>query len=232
MGLNVKKNSFIAIIPAKAISQRLPNKNSIDFCGKPLLYYSIRAAQLAKEVSYTFVSSESEDILNIAKQFDCQVIKRPSELSQPHITNIDVLFHGVNTINENIGYIPEFIVLLQPTHPLRIIDDINNAIDIMKSNKQVDTLITCIKDDRVKGTITDNTFHYIGKENKYINTGSFYILRTRKTILQKKIFAENTFSYMLNHPEYEIDIDYPHDLALARCMMQTNTEVFSDFWEN
>ena len=68
--------TFLAIIPARGGSKRLPRKNLLDLCGKPLIAWSIEAALKSKYISKVIVSSDDEEILNIAKEYKADFIKR------------------------------------------------------------------------------------------------------------------------------------------------------------
>jgi len=234
----VCKNSVVAIIPAKLTSVRLPQKNIVDFCGHPLFFYSLKAAQLTPSISEVYVTSESDSVLALTKEYNFKGIKRPPYLSSPEITNVDVLFHALEEMIQNTGFFPEFMVLLQPTHPLRFPSEIERGIQMLKDDPEADTLITVVQDDRLSGEIKLNRFrstHPLPRNKAlepkmFINTGSFYIFRTETTIAKKKMFTDNILPLQLNKPEFEIDIDYESDLLLARSMIEANKDKFSFFW--
>ena len=239
MGLNIRKDWVVAIVPAKMTSIRLPKKNITDFHGYPLFYYSVRAAQLSKHIKDVYVSSESNEVIKLAKSFNSQVILRPDYLSLPEIKNIDVLNHTLEEISESNSAIPEFVVLLQPTHPLRNPIDIDKGIDSFKNDKAADLLITVVENDDLRGEIINNRFipQYPLPRNKgletdnYINTGSFYIFRTETTFNKGKMFTENILPFKLDNAEFEIDIDYASDLKQANCLMDVNKDKFSFYWD-
>ena len=85
--------TFLAIIPARGGSKRLPRKNLLDLCGKPLIAWSIEAALKSKYISKVIVSSDDEEILNIAKEYKADFIKRPDELASDTATTFDALKH-------------------------------------------------------------------------------------------------------------------------------------------
>jgi CMP-N,N'-diacetyllegionaminic acid synthase len=240
MGVSIKQNWIIALVPAKMTSIRLPKKNIADFYGYPLFYYSIKAAQLAKSISHVYVSSESNEVIRLAKGFKANFIKRPEYLSLPKIKNIDVLIHALEDISIQNEAFPEFIVLLQPTHPLRNPSDIDKAIELLKNDKKADVLIAVIADNRLSGEIENNRYisQHLPPKNKkikpkcYINTGSFYIFRTSTTIMKGRMFTENILPFKLNNPEFEIDIDYKSDFELAEHILGSNKDKFSFYWDD
>ena len=84
----------VAIIPARGSSKGIPGKNLIDFCGKPLLAWSILQAAAAKSVDEVFVSSNDPEILAVAQQFGARPIVRPPELATDHSSSEEVLVHA------------------------------------------------------------------------------------------------------------------------------------------
>jgi CMP-N,N'-diacetyllegionaminic acid synthase len=239
LDLDIRKDWVVAIVPAKMTSIRLPKKNILDFHGHPLFYYSVKVAQLTKHITDVYVSSESSEVLKMAKSFHSKLIHRPGYLSSPEVKNIDVLKYSLQKIAEESNHIPEFVVLLQPTHPLRNPLDIDKGIELLKNDKSADLLITVIKNNNLDGEIIDNRFisqYPLPRTKKhendiYTNTGSFYIFRTKDTINKGKIFSNNILPFRMNNPEFEIDIDYESDFELANCLMSRYKEKFSFYWD-
>jgi CMP-N-acetylneuraminic acid synthetase len=111
----------LAIIPARGGSKGLPGKNIRELCGKPLIAWSIEAAKKSKKLDRIVVSTDSEDIANVSRQFDCEVLMRPSQLATDESTTISLVTHIATEIPEAKNF-----VVLQPTSPLRkdhLIDD-------------------------------------------------------------------------------------------------------------
>ena len=117
----------IAIIPARGGSKGIPKKNIKLFNGHPLIYWSILQAKLTPEITEVYVSSDSDEILEVAESFQATGIKRPDSLSGDCATTESTLIHLLETID----YTPETITLLQATSPLRFPNDISNAIKLM-----------------------------------------------------------------------------------------------------
>jgi len=119
--------NIITIIPARGGSKGIPNKNIINFCGKPLIAWTIEQCIKAKEVNDVWVSSDDDDILDIAKQYGVKTIKRPCDISGDTATSESTWLHAINFLQQK--NIPLDIILApQVTSPLRETIDINNAI--------------------------------------------------------------------------------------------------------
>ncbi|MDP3787109.1 MAG: N-acetylneuraminate synthase family protein [Candidatus Omnitrophota bacterium] len=147
MKIKENKISIIVVIPAKADSKRLPNKNMTLIGGKPLLYYTIRAAKECKSVNKIYVSTDSEEIARFAKEEGIAVIMRPSELGG-ETPVVNVYRHALESIAEKDV---THIVALQPDHPDRTVDlekTIRYALE-----KNLDDLISVDSSGRKNGSI-------------------------------------------------------------------------------
>lgn len=126
---------ILGVIPARGGSKGIPGKNIKDLLGKPLIKWSIEAAQNSNLLDKFIVSTEDAEIATIAKQAGAEVLQRPQEYATDNATTVSVLQHVLDEINA------ETVVLLQPTSPVRVDNIIDKAIDIfMKSG--ADTLAT------------------------------------------------------------------------------------------
>lgn len=124
------------MIPARGGSKRIPRKNIRDFCGKPLIAWTIEAAKASK-LDDVLVSTEDKEIANIAISCGAMVTTRPPELATDHAASVDVALHALNAYESSpLAKTPDVIFLLQPTSPLRTAEHINAALDeFAKSGK-------------------------------------------------------------------------------------------------
>jgi len=129
-------SDIIAIIPARAGSKSLVDKNIKYLSGHPLIAYSIAAAKLSKKIDRVIVSTDSQKYTEIAKQYGAEVpFIRPDKISIDTAIDRDFLIHSMNWFEENESSVPEYWVHLRPTTPLRSIEIIDNAInEIMQDN--------------------------------------------------------------------------------------------------
>jgi len=110
----------LALIPARGGSKGIPEKNIRTLGGMPLIAYSIRAALAAKTIGRVIVSTESERVAEIARQYGADVpFLRPQSLAQDNSLLPDVIHHTIYRLREEQGYDPTHLVLLYPTHPFR-----------------------------------------------------------------------------------------------------------------
>ncbi len=134
-GQKISKN-IVAIIPARAGSKRLKNKNIYPINGRPMIYWSIKASKLSSLVNKTYVSSESEKILNLSKKFGAIPIRRSKKLSKDNIYKIDVIKNAVEIIEKRTKKKPTIIVSLQANSPNVTTEDIDNTIVKLIKNKK------------------------------------------------------------------------------------------------
>jgi len=128
------KKNVLAIIPARGGSKRLPGKNIKLLNGKPLIAHSIDFALTSPEINKVIVSTEDKNIAQIAADFGAEVIERPKELAQDTTKTAPVLMHVVQEL-EKTGYIPDIIILLQATCPIREKGLCQKALNILSDDK-------------------------------------------------------------------------------------------------
>lgn len=137
----MRTDSVYAIIPARGGSKGIPGKNIKPLAGYPLIAYSIAAAKLSKNVSRTIVSTDSQEIVEIAKRYGGEVpFFRPAELAQDKSTDLEFVVHAINWFRENEGKVPNYLVHLRPTTPLRDPVIIDQAIDEIRQKKVATSL--------------------------------------------------------------------------------------------
>jgi len=136
-----KNKNIIAIIPARGGSKSIPKKNIVDIGGHPLIAYSIAVAKLSKYISRIIVSTDSQEIANIAKKYGAEVpFLRPKEFAKDNSPDIEFFQHALNWFQKNEGYQPEYFVHLRPTTPLREPEIIDEAIEKFLNNKEATSL--------------------------------------------------------------------------------------------
>ena len=139
---------ILAIIPARGGSKGIPQKNVRLIAGKPLIAYSIEAGKNARMVSRVVVSTDDTEIAEVGKKYGAEIIMRPPELAEDKTPMDPVLRHVVEVLGRE-GYVPDAVVLLQPTSPLRTAAHVDGAIEKFLGN-DVDSLISIfmIKNNR------------------------------------------------------------------------------------
>jgi CMP-N-acetylneuraminic acid synthetase len=127
--------NVLAIIPARGGSKGIPGKNIKKINGKSLLYYTINASLKSKYISKTIVSTDDIKIAREAKKNGSEVINRPKNLANDKAQIEPVMTHVLKKLEKNESYIPDIIILLQNTSPLRTSKHIDSAFQQFKRTK-------------------------------------------------------------------------------------------------
>jgi len=124
----MKNNKVIAIILARGGSKGIPKKNVLNFAGHPLVAWSVIQAKLSNEIDEVYISSDSDEILEIAQNYGATRIKRPEVFASDTAKSEDAIIHALSEIGNN----QEIIIMLEPTAPLRNPNDLGDAIKLFR----------------------------------------------------------------------------------------------------
>lgn len=131
----------LALIPARGGSKGIPRKNLVPVGGRPLIAWSVDQARAARQISRVIVSTDDREIAETARQFGAEVpFLRPAEYAQDLSPDLDVFRHAVGWLREHEGYVPELVVHLRPTGPVRRVELIDAAIEVMLQQPEADAL--------------------------------------------------------------------------------------------
>ncbi|RKF02812.1 CMP-N-acetylneuraminic acid synthetase [Tenacibaculum lutimaris] len=222
---------IISIIPARGGSKGLPGKNIIDLAGKPLIAWTIEASLKSKYITKTVVSSEDDNILDIAKKNGSEILKRPKELALDTTPSEPVIEHVLNSIEDINKY--NYLLLLQPTSPLRDAADIDSAIEKLKekaataliSTKTIDNKILKAFKNNKKGYlegVSNNDYPFMRRQDLpivYMPNGAIYIVKVEDFLKSKQLFTDKTISFEMS-VEKSLDIDTMEDLDRIKAFLR------------
>lgn len=230
-----KDKTFLAIIPARGGSKGLPGKNIKELCGKPLIAWSIEVGLKSKYLDEVVVSTDYQNIADIAKEYGASVpFLRPDNLASDTATSFDAVKHTIDYYKNELNREFDYIVLLEPTSPLRVSDDIDKAIEqlfISEANSIVG--ISKTEDQNPAFLVLKNEKKYIsGYQNKdmqvlrrqdisdvYFFEGTIYISKTNILLDKKTFYHENTIGYEV--PKYKsLEIDDIDDFIMVEAIMK------------
>lgn len=219
--------SFLAIIPARGGSKRLPRKNILDLNGKPLISWSIEAGLNSKYIDKIIVTSDDEEILNIAKELGVKTIKRPEKLASDTATTFDAIQHTIENVEQC-----DYTVLLQATSPLRDAKHIDEAVELLEQ-KNADAVVSVCEMEHsplwsntldenlsMDNFLKDEVFNKRSQdlEKYYRLNGALYICKTEKLLQEKSFFLkEKIFAYRMDK-ESSVDIDEEIDFKIAEIL--------------
>jgi len=222
---------ILALIGARKGSKGLKNKNILEFAGKPLISWTIEASLRSKYIDHTLVSTDGENIARIAKAVGADVpFLRPARLATDKALIGDVLRHALLWLKENQGKTYDYLMLLQPTSPLRTTRHIDEAIAYYFRHRKTpnDTLVSVIKApakmawlmQKDKKGYIDFCFDIKGQKHRRQNAPSYYLpngliyLAPTAVIRRGNFYSSNTLPFVMDK-KVSIDIDSPEDFKHA-----------------
>ena len=230
----------LGVIPARGGSKSIPRKNIVPVCGKPLIYYTIKSAAKAKLLDACIVSTDDEEIADIARSCGADVpFLRPSGISRDDSTDIEFLRHALLWLRDNRSWEPEIVLNLRPTSPLRTAGDIDAVIELMETTG-CDSVRTVIKpqhkphkmwwledEARMRPLMPTEQFETLGTDvprqllpqNIYWQTGLVDATRARFILEENKIYGPDIRG-LVSDPARSIDLDDPDDLEMLDFIMR------------
>jgi len=212
-----------AFIPARGGSKGIPKKNLINFLGKPLIVHSINYAKNCNLISNIYVSTDNEEISNEAKLNGAKVINRPKELADDSATTESAIEHYL----QNIDYIPDLIVLLQPTSPHRPANSLELSINKLIENNY-DSLLSISPTHKffwnVHNDIAKPLYDYKNRPRRqdlnskninFVENGSLYLF-TSDLFLKEKNRLGGKIGSIIFDEQFSVEIDTPNDLHILR----------------
>lgn len=229
-----KNKTFLAIIPARSGSKRLPNKNIKDLCGKPLMAWSIEAAKQSKWIDEIVVNTNSQQYAEIAKQYGVNVpFLRPEELSQDKNTTFEYIQYTIDFYKNTFKKEYDYIVLLQPTSPLRQAHHIDEAIELClrKNASSIISVSECEHTPLWANTLPPDhsmenfvSKEAIGKRSQdlpqyYRINGCIFIGKVEHYLQRRDFSMPNSYAFVMEKC-YSIDIDTQDDFDLAEFFLK------------
>lgn len=208
--------SILALITARGGSKGLPRKNVLNAAGKPLIAWTVHAALAASAVSRVVLSTDDDEIMNVAAAAGCDIpFRRPAELATDEASSMDVVLHA---LQELPGY--DFVALLQPTSPLRTGADIDAAFHLMNTHKapacvsvtEVDQspywMYELAENDRLRSML--DPLPRVSRRQDlppvYTLNGAIYIAKVEWLLKSKNFLGPETVAYKMPKSR-SIDID-------------------------
>ena len=227
----IEGRKVLAVITARGGSKGLPRKNVADAGGKPLIAWSIEAARGSRFIDRTVLSSEDPEIIAVAEQWGCEApFVRPPELATDESPIEGVLTHALNQIGGDYDY----VVLLQPTSPLRQAADIDGAIETCHASGAPACITVCAP---AKSPYWMFTLDATGRMTRLIETsgpthrrqdlppvfaanGAVYVMTVSGFRAAGQIFSPDAVAYVMA-PDRSLDVDSAMDLAMLGALLET-----------
>jgi CMP-N,N'-diacetyllegionaminic acid synthase len=225
--------NILAIIPARGGSKGIKDKNIIDLAGHPLIAYSIAAAKSSDKIDKILCSTDSKKIANIAENYGAWVpFLRPLELAGDYTPDLPVFLHAISWLKKNEDYIPDIVIHLRPTTPIRFKQDIIKAIEKFIKHPFADSLRAVCPAPNTpykmwiqKGEFLEPLLKIKGVDEPYNmsrqklpkvfwQTGYIDIIRNKTLTEINSMTGKKILPYFIDS-EIAVDIDNRYDLKIA-----------------
>ena len=231
----IRSERLLAVIPARGGSKRLPRKNILDFSGKPLIAWTIQAALESKYVDKVVVSTDDREISQISHHYGADVpFLRSAELATDEVSTIDVVLDLLQKL-EAKGDNYDYIILLQPTSPLRNFSHLNESVEQLV-NEGLDAVISVcpvrhhplwcntLPNDGSMANFLRKDLHNTRSQDlpkNYMLNGAIYLCNINVIKECKTFFPPCNSSAYIMSEEDSIDIDTDLDFKIAKCLIST-----------
>lgn len=235
----VQKGEVLAIIPARGGSKSIPRKNVLRFAGHPLLAYSIAAAKQSELVTRIIVSTDDDEIAAVARRYGAEVpFLRPEEFAQDATPDLPVFIHALQWLEAQEEYLPELVVHLRPTTPVRPPGSVDDGIRILLEHPEADAVRAVVPSGQNpfkmwqidENGVMHNLIPVEGVAEPYNaprqhlpktfwQTGHVDITRPG-TLLEKHSMTGDTILPLVLDPRYTVDIDTQRDWEQAEWLIQ------------
>ncbi len=225
---------YLVVIPARGGSKRLPGKNIRDFGGYPLIAHSIQYARACDRVGRVVVSTDDNEIADIARVFGAEVIMRPDALSSDTAKTGSAIQHVLEVLQAS-GYKPDGVITLQPTNPLRPPKLIQHAIEAFEIQKP-DSVISVSPSKLKIGSIVDGNFvpeNYRVEERsqdlekRHYENGLIYLTRPDVVHHHSNVFGSNIYAIEVTEPYANVDIDEDIDFRIGEFLFNQYRDIFT-----
>jgi len=211
----------LGLIPARGGSKGVPGKNKKELGGKPLVAYTIEAAQKSTLLTNIVLSTDDENIAQVGKKYGIEVpFIRPEYLASDTAKSIDVVQHAIQ-FYEDLGQSYDAVCLLQPTTPFRDCESIDQAIDTVPHEYNPHWVF-----EEINGSLQISTGEkeIISRRqelpNAYHRDGSIYL--TSIDLIKQGTFYGKRMGYVISNPEIHINIDTLQDWKQAESIIKNN----------
>ncbi len=253
----MKRKKILVMIPARGGSKRVPRKNIRLFAGKPLLAHTIALARSLRPAPYgaglrgadfrVVVSTEDPEIAALARRFGAEVpFLRPKALAEDSSLVADAAVHLLETLERDEGYVPDYIMHLQPPSPLAESEDVYRCMEALEKDPRADAALTVCPTHPLLYHLTPT--HYLTLVNKitdprfskggritgfqgqrfrpaYKLNGCFVYIVKRNAFLREKTFQPKRTIAVVVDAWRSVDIDTPEDFVLAEAIYRNRHKI-------
>ncbi|MFA6536529.1 MAG: acylneuraminate cytidylyltransferase family protein [Candidatus Paceibacterota bacterium] len=229
MNQDRKKYNILGVIPARGQSKGLPGKNIKKLAGKPMIAYTIEAAKKSQLISHLIVSTDDKKIAAISKKYGVEVpFLRPAELAKDDTPQLPVMQHAINFMEQREGLKFDYIVILQPTSPLKTVEIIDGTLDeLIKSGADSAVSIAEVRSNhpiKIKKFENGKVIPFCLPEPEglrrqdfpkaYKRSSDAYAMKRDTIMVKNRLYGDNIAGFVVDS-EFVVDIDSQEDFLVA-----------------
>ena len=224
----IESHTVLGLITARGSSKGVPRKNLMNLTGRTLIDWTIEPALRSRFIDRLIISSDDEEILAVARDTGCEVpFVRPAKLAEDDTPHAEVISHALAEIDEEYDY----VVLLQPTSPLRRTEDIDacielchakgapSAVSVTKFDKNLHSIMEIDTEGKVRAILNGSSRPTRRQDtDTYILNGAVYVCRCDWWKRNESFLSRQTLAYIMPF-ERSIDIDSDFDFEIAEMLL-------------
>lgn len=233
----------LGLVTARGGSKGIPGKNLAPLAGKPLIAWTLEAAAASHGLDRTIMSTDDDDIAEVCREWGVEApFKRPAEFANDDSSHIGVVVHALNWLATNDGYRPDFVMLLQPTSPLRTYEDIDAVIALAEKTEAPAVLgvtethdhpflVRAMAESGTLSRFVDFDIEYARRQvlpAAYAINGAIYLNRRDSLLATKTFEPEGTIAYPMPAAR-SLQIDTPWDLHLCELVLRDRIKSLDPF---
>lgn len=224
---------ILGVVPARGASKGVPRKNIADVAGRPLIAYTLDAARQAPALTRVVVSTEDPEIAEVCRRLGADVIERPPELALDKTPTLPVVQHALARAEATDGRRYGAVVLLQPTTPLRLAEDVEQCVAMLRETG-AESVVSVVDVGgnhplRMKKFEGGRLVNYVEQDGEnmrprqdlppvYIRNGAVYV--TRRSVIDGGALVGRDCRGFIMSPDRSVNIDAPNDLIVAEQLLR------------
>jgi len=228
----------LALIPARGQSKGIPRKNLLPIAGRPLIAYSILQAQASQRVTRVVVSTDDPEIADVAREWGAEVpFLRPREYAEDLSPDLDVFRHALEWLERAEGYRPDLVVHLRPPGPVRRVELIDAAIDLLDAHPEADAVrsVSVARQtpykmwrlaeggylepmQRVPGVADCQSLPRQRLPTVYWQNGYVDVVRPRAVLEKSSMWGDRVVPLVID--ESLLELDYPEDIPAVEAALE------------
>lgn len=215
---------ILALIPARGGSKGVPRKNLVQVVGRPLIAYSIEHALQSRRITRTIVSTDDDEIAEVSRRCGAEVpFLRPAEYATDLATDLQVFRHALLALLDREGYLPDLVVQLRPTSPVRRPEVVDRAIDALLAAPGFDSLksVSVVEKSPYKMWIREGDglvplltlpgvpeAHSVPRQmlpSVYVGNAYVDIIRPTAILDQNSMVGTSVLPFVVDEPSFDLD---------------------------